>query len=150
MAGQPGETLHLAWTHNETGKRWKTRQLRHVFSTDGGKTWNRSAPVDLPARPRQIHLAADTCGTAHVVFQSSGPSGIRLYYLRWIGTKGGWSEPRLLSDPSKIALGAALDRWQDRLRLVWNEVPPPPPGGGPPPEDVAVTTLWRSLAVDAG
>lgn len=143
LLGRPSETLHLFWAWNETGEEFKVHQIRHALSTDGGKTWSRSTPIDVPPGASGDFRAVmfggllaevDPCGTPHMLINfgyskkentdGEGPRHLyssRYYYTRWTG--GQWSALQQLTPSSKHAQGAALTFWDGSLEFVWSEMP---------------------------
>jgi hypothetical protein len=87
----PNTDLHLVWISEAP----QGRLLRHIRSSDGGRTWSKPDDTAPPQGFRALRVAADACGAIHVIYDhwlANGEGG-HLDHVVW---NGAWESPKHL------------------------------------------------------
>jgi hypothetical protein len=91
----PDKAVHLVWAHSPRGLDYP-EVLRHVQSSDSGRTWSPVVELAVPHPFSHLRAAVDECGAIQIVFAPwpSGDFSKRNYgYVEWAGR---WGTPATL------------------------------------------------------
>jgi hypothetical protein len=112
-----GNNIHVVY-HNYVTQNY---EIYHVYSTNGGSTWNYSQNISNNNGDSEIAEIAVSGGFVHVVWQDNTTGTAEVLYNRSTNNGASWGTPVMISPSGANSTWPDIDCYGSNCHIVWQD-----------------------------